>query len=139
MEKKILDIIIIFLAGVLAVFGARGGFSQSTLNWGRAYFSDYTFANQTALNGVFALGKSIDVARKDNRKEKSHIDKMFSREELTKNMREYIGTENDEFLSEKNILLRKTNTHKEIKNYNIVIVLMESFMGDTVGALGGRT
>ena len=136
--EKILDIIIIFLAGVLAVFGARGGFSQSTLNWGRAYFSDYTFANQTALNGVFALGKSIDVARKDNRKEKSHIDKMFSREELTKNMREYIGTENDEFLSEKNILLRKTNTNKEIKNYNIVIVLMESFMGDTVGALGGE-
>ena len=136
--EKILDIIIIFLAGVLVVFGARGGFSQSTLNWGRAYFSDYTFANQTALNGVFALGKSIDVARKDNRKEKSHIDKMFSREELTKNMREYIGTENDEFLSEKNILLRKTNTHKEIKNYNIVIVLMESFMGDTVGALGGE-
>ena len=35
--EKILDIIIIFLAGVLAVFGARGGFSQSTLNWGRAY------------------------------------------------------------------------------------------------------
>lgn len=136
--EKIMDIVIIFFAGVLAVFGARGGFSQSTLNWGRAYFSDYTFANQTALNGVFALGKSIDTARKDNRKEKSHIDKIFSREELTKNMREYIGTENDEFLSEKNILLRKTNTHKEIKNYNVVIVLMESFMGDTVGALGGE-
>lgn len=136
--EKFLDLVTIFLTGVLVVFGARGGFSQGTLNWGRAYFSDYTFANQTALNGVFALGKSLDVARKDNKKEKSHIDKMFTKEELIKNMRGYIGTENDEFLSDKNILLRKTDTHKEIKKYNVVIVLMESFMGDTVGALGGE-
>lgn len=136
--EKTADLVVIFLTGVMVVFGARGGFSQSTLNWGRAYFSDYSFANQTALNGVFALGKSLDVARKDNKKEKSQAGRIFTDEELKNNIREYIGTENDEFLSEKNILLRKTNTHKEVKNYNVVIVLMESFMGDTVGALGGE-
>lgn len=134
---KISDLIMIFLAGILAVFGGRGGFSQGTLNWGRAYFSTYTFANQTALNGVFALGKSIDVARKDNKKEKSQIGRIFTDEELKNNMRKYIATENDTFLSDKNILLRKTDTHKEMKKYNVVIVLMESFMGDTVGVLGG--
>ena len=131
------DIGTIFLVGILSVFGARGGFSQNTLNWGRAYFSKYSFANQTAINGVFALGKSIDLARKDKRNGKSNISKIFTSEELKNNMREYIGTEKDNFISDKNILLRETKTGKEVKNYNVVIVLMESFMGDTVGALGG--
>ena len=131
------DIGTIFLVGILSVFGARGGFSQSTLNWGRAYFSKYSFANQTAINGVFALGKSMDLARKDRRNGKSNISKIFTSEELKNNMREYIGTEKDNFISDKNILLRETKTGKEVKNYNVVIVLMESFMGDTVGALGG--
>lgn len=131
------DIGTIFLVGILSVFGARGGFSQSTLNWGRAYFSKYSFANQTAINGVFALGKSMDLARKDKRNGKSNISKIFTSEELKNNMREYIGTEKDNFISDKNILLRETRTGKEVKNYNVVIVLMESFMGDTVGALGG--
>ena len=131
------DIGTIFLVGILSVFGARGGFSQSTLNWGRAYFSKYSFANQTAINGVFTLGKSMDLARKDRRNGKSNISKIFTSEELKNNMREYIGTEKDNFISDKNVLLRETKTGKEVKNYNVVIVLMESFMGDTVGALGG--
>lgn len=132
------DIGTIFLVGILSVFGARGGFSQSTLNWGRAYFSEYTFANQTAINGVFALGKSLDLARKDNKKGKSQVSRIFSSEELKENIRNYVGTEKDKFLSDKNVLLRETKTGKEIKNYNVVVVLMESFMGDTVGVLGGE-
>ena len=132
------DLGTIILIGIITIFGARGGFSQSTLNWGRAYFSEYSFANQLALNGVFTLGKSVDLARKDAKKGKYKISNIFSDEELKKNMREYIGTEKDTFLSEKNILLRKTKTGKEEKKYNVVIVLMESFMGDTVGALGGQ-
>ena len=132
------DIGTIFLVGILSVFGARGGFSQSTLNWGRAYFSSYTFANQTAINGVFALGKSLDLARKDNKKGKSQVSRIFTEEELKENIRSYVGTEKDKFLSDKNVLLRKTETGKEVKNYNVVIVLMESFMGDTVGVLGGE-
>ena len=122
---------------MLCIFGARGGFSQSTLNWGKAYFSEYAFANQTALNGVFTLGKSIDLVRKDNKKGKSQVSRIFTNEELKQNIREYIGTNKDKFLSDKNVLLRETKTGKEIKNYNVVIVLMESFMGDTVGALEG--
>ncbi|WP_300356751.1 LTA synthase family protein [Fusobacterium sp.] len=132
------DILIILFSAVICVFGARGGFSQSTLNWGRAYFSKYSFANQTAINGVFALGKSLDLVRKDNRKGKSQVSSIYTQEELKKNMREYVGTDKDKFISDKNILLRETKTGKEIKNYNVVIVLMESFMGDTVGALGGE-
>ena len=92
------DIGTIFLVGILSVFGARGGFSQNTLNWGRAYFSKYSFANQTAINGVFALGKSMDLARKDRRNGKSNISKIFTSEELKNNMREYIGTEKDNFV-----------------------------------------
>lgn len=132
------DIGIIFISGVLCVFGARGGFSQSTLNWGRAYFSEYTFANQTAINGVFALGKSLDLVRKDNKKGKSQVSKIFTSEELKNNIRNYVGTDKDKFISDKNFLLRETKTGKEIKKYNVVIVLMESFMGDTVGALVGE-
>ncbi len=132
------DILIILFSAIICVFGARGGFSQSTLNWGRAYFSKYSFANQTVINGVFSLGKSIDLVRKDNRKGKSQVSSIFTQEELKNNMRGFVGTDKDKFISDKNILLRETKTGKEIKNYNVVIVLMESFMGDTVGILGGE-
>lgn len=131
------DIGTIVLVGAISIFGARGGFSQSTLNWGRAYFSNYTFANQVALNGVFTLGKSLDLARKDGKKGRVKVSHIYSHELLKDNMREYIGTDKDTFMSNENVLLRKTKTGKAINNYNVVIVLMESFMGDTVGALGG--
>jgi phosphoglycerol transferase MdoB-like AlkP superfamily enzyme len=43
---------------LLLTFSARGGFSGEPLRWGDAFFSDTTFANHLALNGIFTLGRS---------------------------------------------------------------------------------
>lgn len=125
-------LIIIFL-----IFGARGGFSQGTLNWGRAYFSENYFANQMSLNAVFTLFKSLDIDRKEQKKSAKEIDFTFSEEEIKENIRNYIKTSEDKFLSDKNVILREVDPKTLERKFNVVIVLMESFMSDTVGALGG--
>lgn len=134
----ILEIVLCLTVLIFCIFGARGGFSQGTLNWGRAYFSENYFANQTALNGVFTLFKSIDIDRKEKNKSAKDTNFIYSKEEIKNNIRGYIETSQDRFISDKNIVLRETDTKKEEKEYNVVIILMESFMGDTVGAIGGN-
>ena len=37
----------------------RGGWQQRPIDWGHAIFSDNPFANQTALNPLFNLGRSV--------------------------------------------------------------------------------
>lgn len=136
-KNFILEGFLYFLIIVILIFGARGGFSQGTLNWGRAYFSENYFANQMSLNGVFTLFKSLDIDRKEQKKSAKEIDFIFSEEEIKENIRNYIKTSEDKFLSNKNVVLREVNPKTLERKFNVVIVLMESFMADTVGVLGG--
>lgn len=119
----------------LCVFGARGGFSQGTLNWGRGIFSQYNYANQMSMNPTFTLGKSLDLYRKEHERGKAHFHYSLSSEEIKNNIREYIGDSTDKFISNKNYVLRDVDTGKPVKKMNVVMVLMESFMGANVGAL----
>ncbi len=130
-------VVIIPLIGVL-IIGARGGIGKGTLNWGRAYFSKYYFSNQIALNGIFALGKSLDLERKERKKSKDKIKSTLDKKVLYNNIQNLVKTNNDTFISKNNPLLRITDTGNPIKKYNIVVVLMESFMGGTVGSFGGE-
>ena len=122
----------------LCVFGARGGFSQGTLNWGRGIFSKYNYANQMSMNPVFTLGKSLDLYRKEHSRGKGHFSYTMTPEEMKENIREYIGNSTDKFIRDKNPVLRMVETGKPEKKMNVVVVLMESFMGANVGALGGE-
>lgn len=119
----------------LCVFGARGGFSQGTLNWGRGIFSQYNYANQMSMNPTFTLGKSLDLYRKEHERGKAHFHYSLSSEEIKNNIREYIGDSTDKFISNKNYVLRDVDTGKPVKKMNVVMVLMESFMGANVGVL----
>lgn len=128
--------LIIVVAVPIFVISARGGITGATLTWGRAEFSQNYFANQTALNGVFALLQSVDVNRNMKSSNADSIKKRFSSEELETNMRGYLTQSQDTYLPGENILRRVTDTQKPIIKPNVVMVLMESFMGANVGALG---
>jgi len=43
----------------LTVVGIRGGISLAPIDWGSAYHSNYYFANELSLNGIYTLSKNI--------------------------------------------------------------------------------
>ncbi|MCS5420838.1 MULTISPECIES: LTA synthase family protein [Psychrilyobacter] len=137
---NILEIIkssmIIIVAVPIFVISARGGITGATLTWGRAEFSQNYFANQTALNGVFALFQSVDVNRNMKSSDANSIKNKFTPEELKSNIRNYVTQPQDTYLPGKNILRRTTDTGRPVIKPNVVLILMESFMGSNVGALG---
>ncbi len=129
-------VITLVVAIPLFVISARGGITGATLTWGRAEFSTNYFANQVALNGVFSLLQSVDVNRNMKSSNANSIKMMFSDEELKENIRNYVVQSQDTFLPGKNVLRRETDTEKPVIKPNVVLILMESFMGANVGALG---
>ena len=135
-KELIKSTLIIAITIPLLVINARGGVTGATLTWGRAEFSKNYFANQVALNGVFSLLQSVDVNRNVKSSNAYSINKRFTADELKNNIRNYITQSDDKYLPGKNILRRETNTGKPIIKANVVLVLMESFMGANVGALG---
>ena len=124
---------------VLMVFAMRGGFQHEPLRWGDAFFSEQPFANHLALNGMFTLGRtawdqiystqeSWTAAMKD--------------EEALKATRQLVLTQRDT-LQQPDIfpLLRQSQNPAPLQPVsdrppNVVVILMESFAGRMVGALG---
>ncbi|WP_316347803.1 LTA synthase family protein [Desulfuromonas acetoxidans] len=124
---------------VLMVFAMRGGFQHEPLRWGDAFFSEQPFANHLALNGMFTLGRtawdqiystqeSWTTAMKD--------------EEALKATRQLVLTQRDT-LQQPDIfpLLRQSQNPAPLQPIsdrppNVVVILMESFAGRMVGALG---
>ncbi|MEA1987147.1 MAG: LTA synthase family protein [Candidatus Marinimicrobia bacterium] len=127
--------IIYFFIGLFFLFwGARGSVGISTINWGTAYFSDYTFANQLALNGAYSLLRSTEYSMRDSKYEKVLVDKNIEKKiELIK---ERIKNDNENFIDKDYPLLRDRKFKKNGKKYNIVFIFMESFASEHIGILG---
>lgn len=132
--KAIVSILVIITLGV---FSSRGGFSEAVLDWGRGYYSEYSYMNQFAINPVFSLGRSYYNLKKEQRKGRA-LERTFSIDELKYNIREIVEDQQAQYISDKNPLLRITDTKKNQKNYNVVIVLMESFMSKYIGVQGAQ-
>lgn len=131
------DLMSILVIVILGVFSSRGGFSEAVLDWGRGYYSEYSYMNQFAINPVFSLGRSYYNLKKEQRKE-SPLKRSFSEEELKYNIRMIVNDKQARYISDENPLLRVTNTEKDEKNYNVIIVLMESFMSKYIGVQGAE-
>lgn len=120
----------------LGVFGTRGSFASSTLNWGKAYYSKYEFANQMTLNGSFSFGKSYYYQLK---KEKiGAIPKTFSLDEASKIVTESIFNSNEKTLNGKNPLLKEVTNTKAEKKSNVVLIVLESWASHSIGALNAE-
>ena len=117
---------VLFTAGFVVflpfyVISIRGGVGESTANIGKVYFSDDTFLNHSAVNPTFSLIYSLD-------KTKNYADEFnyFSEEERKEILSEVRGEKGEK--GEKGDL-----------SPNILLILMESFGGQFVEAVSGRT
>lgn len=119
------------------VFSSRGGFSEAVLDWGRANYSNYSYANQFAINPIFSFGRSYYNMKKEERKGAT-VNRTLNNEQLKDNIRSYVGDSGAVYLSKENPLLRITNTENQEKKYNVVVVLMESFMSKYIGIQGAK-
>ena len=123
---------VLFTAGFVVflpfyVISIRGGVGESTANIGKVYFSDDTFLNHSAVNPTFSLIYSLD-------KTKNYADEFnyFSEEERKEIISEVRGEKGE----------KRENGEKGEKgdrSPNILLILMESFGGQFVEAVSGRT
>ncbi|MBL1408621.1 LTA synthase family protein [Sphingobacterium faecale] len=123
--KRVLPNVVKLLIGVFVLFTfIRGGYGRAPLNPSKAYFSENTFYNHAAVNTQWSLLRDY-----------------FTRSTLLRNPYPFYA---DEGAIKKSIepvfvhnpdsaILVLTTTRP-----NIVLIMMESFVGDLVASLGGE-
>ena len=127
----------LFIVGIRGT--ARGG---PPLRWGDAYFSDYTFANHLALNGIYMLGKTLFTKKRKNNDK--IWQKAMSKEKALDITRKMVLLPGDK-LVESNLypLMRipgksgRTLSFKTTPK-NVVLILGETFSAQLAGATGNK-
>uniref|UniRef100_A0ABX1PQL1 Sulfatase-like hydrolase/transferase n=2 Tax=Aromatoleum anaerobium TaxID=182180 RepID=A0ABX1PQL1_9RHOO len=124
----------------VSVVAARGTLRQGPpLRWGDAYTTDSMFANQLGLNGTLTL-----VAAAKSRFFESE-DKMWKasmpQHEATRIVRSMLLTPGDRLVDAESANIRRDVTPPAAGTLpirNVVVILLESFAGHYVGALGSK-
>ncbi len=128
------------ICALLAVVAARGTLRQGPpLRWGDAFTTDSTFANQLGLNGTLMLVSAAKGQLSDHR---DNIWKgNLPPDEALARVRSMMLTRNDSLVTEGTEPILRNYTppaNKALPVRNVVVILMESFAGQHVGALGGQ-
>ncbi|MDR3055634.1 MAG: LTA synthase family protein [Zoogloeaceae bacterium] len=124
----------------LAAVAIRGTLRQGPpLRWGDAFTTDSTFANHLGLNGTWSLYEAAKNHYSDHRA-KVWKDRMPT-EQATALTRALLLTEHEQLVDADSAAVRRDflppqNTRLPIRN--VVVILMESFAGHFVGALGSE-
>jgi phosphoglycerol transferase MdoB-like AlkP superfamily enzyme len=121
-RKKVIALLLYFIAIPVIIIGIRGGFDESATNIGQVYFSQNQFLNHSAVNPVFNFLDSIDSLDSSNIKYDFMTD-----EEREKIISELFNTESID-----------TDTLLNTYTPNIIIILMES-CGGQFTELSGRS
>lgn len=129
-RKRLSGSLVILLSGGILFIPIRGGVTTSTANVGMVYFSQNQFLNHSAINPCFSLiaslSKQQDFAAQFNffpEEERKEV-----METLSSPPRTGYGNEEDSM---------KPQTLLNTSRPNILIILMESFSANAVGAVGG--
>ena len=125
---------------VISVVAARGHLRQGPpLRWGDAYTTDSMFANQLGLNGTLTLytaAANTFGTHRDNAWKATLKD-----EDARKAVREMLLTPHDKLVDADSAAIRRDFTppaEGTLPIKNVVVILMESFAGHFVGALGSK-
>lgn len=131
---------VFILVLLLFVIAGRGTVrSGPPLRWGDAFHCEHLFANHLGLNGVFTLSKA---ALGWNKSKAAHVWKSFrSDAEAEAGVKTLLSVKTDQWLDpEVGLVYRKSEPtpgdHTRIKN--VVFIMLESFSGYYVGALGSQ-
>lgn len=122
----------------LAVLSARGTLRQGPpLRWGDAFTTDSMFANRLGLNGSLTL---MDAAHSQFSDQRDNIWKAtLASGEARQTVRQMLLTNSDRLVDEGSAAVRRDYSPPQESTLpirNVVVILMESFAGHYVGALG---
>lgn len=123
---------------MITVVAARGTLRQGPpLRWGDAYTTDSNFANQLGLNGTLSL---IAAAKSLTSDQRANIWKATLPQPLAQQtVRDMLLTSSDKLVDPDTAVVRRDSlppVEKTLPIRNVVVILMESFAGHSVGALG---
>jgi phosphoglycerol transferase MdoB-like AlkP superfamily enzyme len=123
---------------LVAVVAARGTLRQGPpLRWGDAYTTDSNFANQLGLNGTLTL---IAAAKSRMGEDRDNIWKAtLPEEQAQQTVRDLMLTPLDKLVDSDTAAIRRVfnpPASNTLPIKNVVVILMESFAGHSVGALG---
>ena len=122
---------------ILLGIAMRGGVSLAPLDWGSAYHSNFSFANDLSLNGVFTLGHSLYEDYADKQSPTRY--QFLTAEEALKTVQQSVVAPFDSLLEPGQSLKRLSRYNgSDSASYNVVIIIMESWSAKFVGALGGN-
>ena len=126
---------------VVAVIAARGTLRQGPpLRWGDAYTTESNFANTLGLNGTLTL---IAAAKSRMSEDRDNIWKAtLPQPEAQQVVRDMLLTANEKLVDPGTAAVRRDFTPPEANTLpikNVVVILMESFAGHSVGALGDES
>lgn len=131
---------VLALCLLLAGLAMRGTLRQGPpLRWGDAYTTDSLFANQLGLNGTLSLANALQSRLSDHRDNtwKSRL----PASEALQEVRAMLLTAHDDLVTPEAAAVRR-DYHADAAGVlpvrNVVVILMESFAGAHVGALGAR-
>jgi phosphoglycerol transferase MdoB-like AlkP superfamily enzyme len=107
------------------------------LRWGDVYTTDSNFANQLGLNGTLQLIAAAESRMSDERSNiwKARLDQPLAEQTV----RDMLLTSGDKLVDADIAAVRRNYTpdaNKTLPIKNVVVILMESFAGHSVGALG---
>jgi len=122
----------------LLITAARGGVTGEPLRWGDAFFSETTFANHLALNGMFTLGRGAwDTIYS---KHSFWISRQPEAEALATTNGMLRLPDDTPLATADYPLLRRPGPAPagQWRPKNVVVILMESFAGRYCGALCDR-
>lgn len=123
--------IIILLLGLLFI-PIRGGFTVSSTNTGKAYFSDNQLLNHAAVNPLFSFFESV-AHQEDFGRQYRFMDEKMARQLVNELNKPSRGMSDVSLLSAPAKLLRK-----EVQHPDIYLIIMESF-SDTLLHVPGVT
>lgn len=132
-------LLVFVLILLLAVSAGRGTLRQGApLRWGDAFTTSSVFLNHMGLNPVLSLADAARNSFSDHRNNtwKSTMDD----EQALTLTRELLLTANDQLVDEQKAAVRRIYQapEQQLPIRNVVVILMESFAGRYVGALGGE-
>ncbi len=130
--------VVFFMILLVAVIAARGTLRQGPpMRWGDAFTTDSNFVNQLGLNGTLTL---IDAAKSRFGEDRANIWKStIEQGQATQAVRDMLLTDNDKLVDADSAAVRRDFTppaDNTLPIKNVVVILMESFAGHSVGALG---
>lgn len=125
---------------LIAVVAARGTLRQGPpLRWGDAYTTDSNFANQLGLNGSLTL---IAAAKSRMSEDRDNIWKAtLPQDQAQTTVRDMLLTPHDTLVDSDTAAVRRNFQPPQANTLpikNVVVILMESFAGHSVGALGAE-